>query len=164
MNLPRRINRESALQAANPALEMARLTSMLGVGSQSFAALSVILIAIAALSIFAGLAGSLENRMGDLAVLRAVGYSRRRVFTIMTCEGMVIVICGLILGLVMGLCGFVAATYIITPLQASGAGISITLDFILVLVAVLLAGFIAALLPACRASRVDVARQLSRNA
>jgi putative ABC transport system permease protein len=164
INLPRSINRESALQAANPALEMARLTSMLGLGSQSFAALSTILIAIAALSIFAGLAGSLENRMGDLAVLRAVGYSKRRVFKIITCEGMMIVICGLALGLIMGLGGFVAAAHIITPLHASGAGVSITPDFILVMVAVLLAGLVAALLPAYRASRVDVARQLSRSA
>lgn len=164
INLPRSINRESALQAANPALEMARLTSMLGMGSQSFAALSAVLIAIAALSIFAGLAGSLENRMGDLAVLRAVGYSKRRVFKIITCEGMMIVICGLALGLVMGLGGFVAAAHIVTPLHASGAGVYITPDFILVMGAVLLAGLVAALLPAYRASRVDVARQLSRSA
>ncbi len=164
INLPRSINRESALQAANPALEMARLTSMLGLGSQSFAALSAILIAIAALSIFAGLAGSLENRMGDLAVLRAIGYSKRRVFKIITLEGMIIVISGLVLGLVMGLSGFALLTRIMTPLEASGASISFTSDFILVLLAVMLAGLIAAMLPALRASRVDVARQLSRSA
>lgn len=163
INLPRSINRESALQAANPALEMARLTSMLGLGSQSFAALSAILITIAALSIFAGLAGSLENRMGDLAVLRAIGYSKRRVFKIITLEGMLIVISGLAFGLVMGLGGFVLLTRIMTPLQVSGASISFTNDFILVLLAVLLAGSIAAMLPALRASRVDVARQLSRS-
>jgi putative ABC transport system permease protein len=164
INLPRSINRESALQAANPALEMARLTSMLGLGSQSFAALSAILIIIAALSIFAGLAGSLENRMGDLAVLRAIGYSKTRVFKIITLEGMMIVISGLVLGLVMGLSGFALLTRIMTPLQASGASISFTSDFILILLAVLLAGLIAAMLPALRASRVDVARQLSRSA
>jgi putative ABC transport system permease protein len=164
INLPRSINRESALQAANPALEMARLTSMLGLGSQSFTALSGILIIIAALSIFAGLGGSLENRMGDLAVLRAIGYSKRRVFKIITLEGMVIVITGLALGLIMGLGGFALLTRIMTPLQDSGASISFTSDFILVVLAVLLAGLIAAMLPALRASRVDVARQLSRSA
>jgi putative ABC transport system permease protein len=164
INLPRSINRESALQAANPGLEMARLTSMLGLGSQSFAALSALLITIAALSIFAGLAGSLENRMGDLAVLRAIGYSKRRVFKIITLEGMLIVFSGLALGLVMGLGGFVLLTHIMAPLQASGATISFTSDFILVIFAVLLAGLIAAILPALRASRVDVARQLSRSA
>lgn len=108
--------------------------------------------------------GSLENRMGDLAVLRAIGYSKRRVFKIITLEGMVIVITGLALGLIMGLGGFALLTRIMTPLQDSGASISFTSDFILVVLAVLLAGLIAAMLPALRASRVDVARQLSRSA
>lgn len=164
INLPRRINRESALQAANPALEMARLTTMLGLGSQSFKALSILLIVIASLSIFSGLAGSLENRMGDLAVLRAIGYSKRRVFKIITLEGMLIVISGIVIGLAMGIGGFIALKGVIAPLQASGAEISFTSESILVIVAVLGASFIAAILPALRAARVDVARQVSRNA
>ncbi|MFN3700985.1 MAG: ABC transporter permease [Alphaproteobacteria bacterium] len=163
INLPRSINRESALQAANPALEMARLSAMLGLGSQSFAALSAILIVIAALSIFAGLAGSLENRMGDLAVLRAIGYSKSRLFRIITLEGMAIVIIGIIIGLGMGLYGFTLLASIITPLEASGATIRFTAEFIFVILAVMVAGLIAAMLPALRASRVDVARQLSRS-
>lgn len=161
INLPRSINRESKLQAANPALEMARLTSMLGLGSQSFAALSGVLIVIASLSIFAGLAGGLENRMGDLAVLRAIGYSKRKVFKIITCEGLLVVAGGLILGLVMGLGGFWAMTHFIAPLRASGANISFSADFILLFLAVLLAGLGAAMWPALRASKVDVAQQLS---
>jgi putative ABC transport system permease protein len=163
INLPRSINRESALQAANPALEMARLTAMLGLGSQSFAALSFVLIAISALSVFAGLAGSLDNRMGDLAVLRAIGYSKRRVFKIITLEGMIIFISGLVLGLVMGLGGFALLAQMIAPLQASGATISLTSDVVWVAVAILLAGLIASIFPALRASRVDVALQLSRS-
>jgi putative ABC transport system permease protein len=164
INLPRSINRESALHAANPALEMARLSAMLGLGSQSFAALSAILIVIAALSIFAGLAGSLENRMGDLAVLHAIGYSKSRLFRIITLEGMVIVIIWIIIGLGMGLYGFALLASIITPLEASGATIRFTAEFISVILAVMVAGLIAAMLPALRASRVDVARQLSRSA
>ncbi len=164
INLPRTINRESTLQAANPALEMARLTSMLGLGSQTFTALSAVLIAVAALSIFAGLAGSLENRMGDLAVLRAIGYSRVRLFKIVTAEGMIIVTAGLLLGLIMGICGFTIMAGILSPLAASGAAIRFTPDFILVILAVLVAGFAAASLPAVRASKVNAAQQLSRSA
>lgn len=163
INLPRSINRETSLQAANPALEMTRLTAMLGLGSKSFAALSAVLIVIAGLSIFAGLAGSLENRMGDLAVLRAIGYSKSRVFKIIALEGMSIVLFGLILGLAMGLYGFVFLTQIVAPLQASGAQISFSSEFVLLMVAVVAAGFVASILPALRASGVDVARQLTRN-
>ena len=103
INLPRQINRESSMQAANPSLEITRLTSMLGLGSKSFGILSAILVSMAILSIFSGLASNLENRMGDLAVLRAIGYSKKRIFKIISLEGMVIVISGLILGILMGL-------------------------------------------------------------
>ncbi len=161
INLPRMINRESALQAANPALEITRLTSMLGLGSQSFSILSAVLITIASLSIFAGLAGSLENRMGDLAVLRAIGFSKKRIFSIITTEGMLLVLCGLALGITMGISGFAMLAQTITPLNTSRANFAFTPDFILIILGVSVAGLMAAILPALRASNVDVAKQLS---
>lgn len=163
INLPRSINRESALQAASPALEMVRLTSMLGLGSQSFTALSGILIIVSALSIFAGLAGSLEGRMGDIAVLRAVGYSKGRLFGIIAAEGMAIVVVGILCGLGMGMGGFTVMAKALAPLAASGAEIRFTADILLIVLSVLVAGFAASLLPALRASKIDAARQLSRN-
>lgn len=162
MNLPRLINRDTALQAANPALEMARLTSMFGIGTKTFSMLSALLITIAALNIFAGLAGSLENRMGDLAVLRAIGYSQKRIFKIIITEGMIVVIIGLILGLVFGIYSFVMLTNIINPLAASGAKLHMTSEIIWIIVSVSLAGFLASALPAIRASKVNVAKQLTR--
>ncbi len=164
MNLPRMINRETRLQAANPALEMTRLTSMLGLGSQSFSILSAVLITISCLSIFAGLAGSLENRMGDLAVLRAIGFSKKKLFYIITMEGMFIIFCGLILGFAMGVSGFIILSETISPLNTSGANFSFTPEFFLIISGVFLAGLVAAILPALQASRVDVAQQLSSNA
>lgn len=164
INLPRSINRESALQAANPALEMARLTSMLGLGSQTFAFLSFVLIVISALSVFAGLAGSLENRAGDLAVLRALGYAKPRLFKIIMAEGLIIVASGIALGIALGFIGFYVLTRIVTPLSASGAEIHMSSDLFMLVFAVLGAGVIAALVPAIRASRIDVARQLARGA
>ena len=98
INLPRSINRETNLQAANPALEITRLTAMLGLGSKSFTFLSFLLISIAILSIFSGLASNLDNRMGDLAILRAIGYSKKRIFKIIAMEGAVIVFFGIFLG------------------------------------------------------------------
>ena len=96
INLPRSINRESSLQAANPALEINRLISLFGIGSKSFAILSLILILIASLNIFSGLASNLENRMGDLAVLRAVGFSKKRIFKIIVLEGILVVFIGIL--------------------------------------------------------------------
>ena len=102
LNLPRNINRKSLLQAANPAVEMTRFTTMLGLGSKSFAVLSFILIVIASLSIFSGLAANLENRMGDLAILRAIGYTKNRIFKIICIEGLFLIVSGIIIGFVLG--------------------------------------------------------------
>ena len=44
INLPRLINKESSMQAANPAFEITRLSSMLGFGSKGFKFLSIILV------------------------------------------------------------------------------------------------------------------------
>ena len=162
INIPRSVNRESSLQAANPALEINRLTSIFGLGSKSFATLSSILILISVLSIFSGLASNLENRMGDLAVLRALGYSKSRIFKIITLEGMIIVTNGIILGILLGLFGFLIFSQVITPLNLSQASISLNFDFFMIILFVFIAGSIAAFFPAYNASRISVANQLSR--
>ena len=89
------------MQAANPALEITRLTTMFGMGSKTLTFLSIFLISIAVLSIFSGLAGNLENRMGDLAILRALGYSKKRIFKIIAMEGTSIIFSGIFLGTIM---------------------------------------------------------------
>ena len=100
INLPRFINRQTNMQAANPALEITRLTTMFGMGSKTLTFLSIFLISIAVLSIFSGLAGNLENRMGDLAILRALGYSKKRIFKIIAMEGTSIIFSGIFLGMI----------------------------------------------------------------
>ena len=162
INLPRLINRESSLQAANPALEITRLISMLGLGSKSFTVISIILILISALSIFAGLAGNMENRIGDLSILRAIGYSKKRIFKIVALEGIMIVITGLIFGIIMGLLGFMIIAEVITPLNTSQASISLSLNFYLIILIVLFTGLVAALFPAYYYSKLSVAKLLSK--
>ena len=162
INLPRSINRESSLQAANPALEINRLTSIFGLGSKSFAILSLILILIASLNIFSGLASNLENRMGDLAVLRAVGYSKKRIFKIIVLEGILVVLIGLLIGLLIGFSLFNILTSNISPLNTSNASLILNLDFVLIILFVFFAGLIAAIFPAYRGSKISIANQLSR--
>ena len=64
---------------------------MLGFGSKTFSLLSTLLISIAILSIFSGLTGNLENRMGDLAILRALGYTKKEYLKIIVLEGTLII-------------------------------------------------------------------------
>ena len=135
---------------------------MLGLGSKSFTVISVILILISALSIFAGLAGNMENRIGDLSVLRAIGYSKKRIFKIVALEGIMIVITGLIFGIIMGLLGFMIIAEVITPLNTSQASISLSLNFYLIILIVLFTGLVAALFPAYYYSKLSVAKLLSK--
>ena len=162
INLPRSINRESSLQAANPALEINRLISLFGIGSKSFAILSLILILIASLNIFSGLASNLENRMGDLAVLRAVGFSKKRIFKIIVLEGILVVLIGILLGILIGFLLFSILTHNIFTLQTTNASLIFNLDFILIILFVFFAGLIAAIFPAYRGSKISIANQLSR--
>ncbi len=163
VNLPRLINRESSLQAANPALEITRLTSIFGLSSKSLTTFSSILIIISILSIFAGLITNLDNRMGELAILRAIGYSRKRIFKIIILEGMSIVGIGLFIGILVGIVGFEVLTKIIIPLNTIQANFQFNLSFFLIVFTVILSGYLAAIFPAMKASKINVAHQLTKN-
>jgi putative ABC transport system permease protein len=160
INLPRSINRDSMLQAANPALEMARLNAVFGLGARSMGYIAAFLIGMAALSIFAGIAGSLDSRSGDLAVLRALGYGRRRLFGLLLMEGLALTAGGLVLGFVMGAAGFVLLAPLIPALGAGG--LQADIHWLWLALTVLVAGLAASVLPALRAARANPAQLLSQ--
>ena len=162
INLPRSINKESQLQAANPAFEITRLSTMLGLGSKSFKLLSIIIMLIAVLSIFTGLASNFENRLRDLAILRAIGYSKTRVFKIISLEGIIIVIFGIIIGLCSSFLVFNLLVDIIAPLNNSNAKFNFSIDIVIIICLVFLAGLFAAFFPAYKGSKVSVAKQLTQ--
>jgi putative ABC transport system permease protein len=136
---------------------------MLGIGSKGFKFLSIILIIIAALSVFSGLAGNLENRLKDLAVLRAIGYTKQRIFKIITLEGGIITLTGIIVGISISLISFNILATSITPLSMTKISFTLTKDFFLIVLLVLLSGIFAAVFPAYRGSKISVAKQLSEN-
>ena len=162
INLPRSINKESQLQAANPAFEITRLSTMLGLGSKSFKLLSIIIMLIAVLSIFTGLASNFENRLRDLAILRAIGYSKARVFKIISLEGIIIVIFGIIIGLCSSFLVFNFLVDMIAPLNNSNAKFKFSFDMVIIIFLVLLAGLCASFFPAYKGSKVSVAKQLTQ--
>lgn len=163
MNLPRQINRDTNLQAAVPSYEMARLTSMLGLGSKTAFALAVLLIAIAGLSIFSGMAGALENRSYDLAVMRTLGFSAGRLFRLIMAEGLILVCTGLVLGIILGHAAFGVLISTMAPLQSSGANMCDFAPYEAVLAAfIILAGVAASFVPAIRAARIDAGALLAK--
>jgi putative ABC transport system permease protein len=161
--LPRRVNAQSALQAASPAYETARLLSMLGVGIDTLRAFALVLMAAAALGIFIALSAGLEERRHDLALLRVLGASQRRIFLLVVLEGVTLAAAGVILGLVLGHLGAqIIGGHFADARQVSFTGWAWVSDELWLVLSVLLLGLTAALIPALRAYHSDIALTLSQ--
>jgi putative ABC transport system permease protein len=123
-----------------------------------YALLSLSVI-VALLGIVNTLALSVHERTRELGMLRAVGMSRRQVRRMVRAESVITAIIGAALGIVLGIA---FAAIVSRPLADEGFVFEIPVAT-LVTVAVLaaLAGVLAAIPPARRASRVDVLRAVT---
>lgn len=102
MNFPRYINQNTNLQAASPAFEMARLTNLIGVGSDTLFIFGCFLVAISLISVLIGLINSVRERIYDLTVFRILGANKKAIFKLVIIEGMIIAIIGTFIGLILG--------------------------------------------------------------
>ncbi len=161
--LPRYVNNNSEMQAASPAYETARLFSIVGVGVDVLRAFALVLVFSAGLSVFIALYSALNDRRYDLAIMRTLGASPRRIMMLMLFEGVLLALIGAVIGIALG---HVLAELLGHALKAAQQ-VSVT-GFIWIndelgLVALAIAvGAVAAALPAWRASRTDIASTLAR--
>ncbi|XOV84178.1 MAG: ABC transporter permease [bacterium] len=102
MSLPREINADGTLQAAAPAMEISRILQLVGLGMAALVGFASILVATAALSIFAALYGSLRARRGELAMLRCLGAIRLELLFYLMIEGFLLSVMGVSLGFLVG--------------------------------------------------------------
>ncbi|HVL58426.1 MAG TPA: ABC transporter permease [Burkholderiaceae bacterium] len=100
--LPRRINASTNLQAASPATEAARLFHLIGIGADAVRAFGVLLVVAAALSVFVALFQALADRRYELALMRMLGASPRRLFALLVLEGTLLTAAGVAAGLLAG--------------------------------------------------------------
>lgn len=163
VRLPARINRNTAMMAASPALETTRLLDLLGVGFDLISAFAWLLVAAAAVSVFVAMLQVARERRGDVALMRVMGASRTRVLSQSLLEGLIVAAIGAALG--------VAAAY---GLMASLGGISDQAHAFAagalvwrweigwILTGALTAGVAAALAPGLLAYRADLADTLAK--
>ncbi|SEG01476.1 ABC transporter permease [Sphingobacterium lactis] len=154
--IPKLINQSTSMQAASPALETARLFSLMGVGIDSLEILAYVIMIIAGLSVFISLYNALKDRKYDLAIMRTLGASKIKLFTLLIVEGLVITFIGGIIGLLIGHIGL----YFISTQTSQSA------DFIqafhiygkewLILLIASLIGVIASILPAIKAYNTNI--------
>ena len=161
--LPRMINSTTALQAASPAYESARLFRMIGVGVDVLRAFALVLVAAAGLSIFIALYNAMEERRYDLAVMRMLGASPGKLMRLVLLEAVVLALVGAAIGLVLGhLAAEAVGGMLAAEKQASITGATwLGAELWLVALAVAV-GFVAGLVPAWRAYRTDIATTLAQ--
>lgn len=164
VRIPGMINRQTGMQAAVPAVETARLLSLLGAGIEGARVFAWLLALTGGLSIFVALLNAASAREGDLALLRVMGATRIAVFGTILLEGLITAALGIVLGLLVGhgvawlaIAGFrTLADLGLDPWRLDPGEGALAL-------AVLAIGVLAALIPAVRVFRADLATTL-RNA
>jgi putative ABC transport system permease protein len=165
VKLPRLVNQESALQAASPAIETARLLSLVGVGLDTLRGFGLLLIGAAGLSVFIALSNAMQERRYDLALMRTLGASRRTLLAQLLLEGLLMATGGALLGLVLGHGTAELIGRLMPSAQVMGlSGLAWRIEEIYVIGLALGIGLLAALLPALQAYRTDIAAVLSSRA
>jgi putative ABC transport system permease protein len=161
-SLPRAISATSALQAASPALETARLFRIVGAGAEAMRAFAVVLVVAAALSVFVALYTALEQRRYELAVMRVLGASPGRLFGLLVAEGTVLALAGALAGVALGHALTSALGFWLEHAQQpTVTGLAFLPEELLVAALAVAVGIAAAAIPAWRAYRTDVSRTLA---
>ncbi|WP_257669837.1 ABC transporter permease [Parapedobacter tibetensis] len=160
---PRLVNQSTAMQAASPAIESARLFALLGIGIDSLQVLAYVIMLMAALSVFISLYNALKSRKYDLAIMRTLGASQGKLFGIVIAEGILLTFVGAILGIVIGH----VALYLISASTGGATTLLETLVLLpqeawLVLIGVSI-GFVSAIIPAIKAYKTSISQTLSGN-
>jgi putative ABC transport system permease protein len=123
-----------------------------------FYVLLLLAIVISVFGIANTLALSIHERTRELGMLRAIGMSRRQVRTMIRYEAVITALIGAILGLILGV---IFAALLAQPLKDEGFTLSYPFEELLALLIFGgLVGVIAAILPARRASRLNVLQSL----
>ncbi len=160
---PRMVNQSTNMQAASPAMESARLFSLIGVGIETLKWFAILIMAISALSVFISLFNSMKEKKYDLAIMRCLGASKLKIFLLVMLEGLLITVTGAIIGLVIGHVALSLIGHFQESSQARLTGIYFVSDELYLIAAGLAIGVIASIIPAIQTYRVDIANTLSKD-
>ena len=101
-SFPRLINKNTSMQAASPNLEISKLFKLTSEAHKIINYLSIIIVSLSFAGILFTLLNNINERKYDLAILRTLGFTRERIFSIILIEGMTISILGSFIGLILG--------------------------------------------------------------
>ncbi len=155
------LRRDVAISVAQPAQQIGRLMALVGDIDWLFVAMAVVVLVSSAISIMLAMVASMELRRRQVAVLRVLGASAWRVFTLAITESTLIGLIGALLGVALAFIGSAVGSAIL----ADRIGIVIASAIDPRAAAVVIAGAVAlaalaGIVPAITAYRTPVARHL----
>ncbi len=162
IQLPRKINETTNLQAAVPALEISRLTNLLGFGVQTINIIAFIIIIVSGLSMFISLYNSLKKRRYELALMRVHGATKWQLVQLVLQEGIILSVIGTVLGLLIS-----RITLLLISLFAdhkytfSSFHFNLLNEELWLVPITLLIGVIASLLPTILSYNINIPKTLS---
>ncbi len=156
--LPRAINENTSMQAAVPSYQVERLIGLMGIGIKAVQVLAGLILIVSGISVFIGLYNTLRERKYELALLRCYGASPLLLFRLIVQEGLTLSLMGGLIGLLLSRVGLWAFSQIERSANLEFALLS-SFD-ILIIVATIAIGFLASLIPAIQALKVDIGATL----
>jgi len=162
ITLPRFINARTRMQAASPGFEIKRLMALLGVGIQTIQGFGILLVGTAALSMFIALYNAMQNRRYDIAIMRSLGATRKKLFCQILTEGLIMAVAGTLSGILIGHTVIELIGQSLPEARAMGlTGIVwVPAEWYLLLLAGMV-GIVATVVPAVQAYRTDIVVTLS---
>jgi len=149
------------IMAVIPAMQIMALMSIVGNAEVILEYVAWFVIIVAMIGVLIALYNTMDSRKHDIAVMRALGASKKHVFTIILLEAITITGIGAILGLFVGH----LIVYAVVPYLTDVAGIVIT-AFVTdsnqwsYLVMIILLGALSGLIPAFKAYQTQVTKYL----
>lgn len=149
-------------QAILPVFEIKQLFDIIGNINSILLVISYLVIFTGAISILVSIYNSINERKRDIAIMRSLGAKRCFIFGIIISEGFIISLAGALSGILTA--HFLIYLFRNRISEAAGiqiSGIAYNSNEIFILLGTVLLGMTVSLIPAVKAYRTDVAKNLS---
>jgi len=163
-SFPRLINRNTNMQAASPNLEISKLFKLTGEVYKAINYLSILIVLLSFVGILFTLLNNISERRYDLAILRTLGFSKEKIFSIILIEGMTISFLGSFIGLIFGGIVYKSIEYFSLLGKNIIAGqFELIYELIVVWFIILIISFVACLVPCIKAYKQNIRSTLLNN-
>jgi putative ABC transport system permease protein len=151
------INKGTNLQAASPSFEISKLLKLTGNAHRMVNYLSILIIILSFLGMLFTLLNNINERKYDLAVLRTLGFSRWKLFSIILSEGMIISILGSTIGLILGYIVYESMHYFSLVSRSIELGqLNFLNDLFLIWIMVNMIAFLTCLIPCMKVYKQNI--------